>query len=63
MSPVAVPDLRGAGLVDYRRVKIPEEIMDRPTTGLEGAAYETENLVSRSTSRRAPKSEPLPVEY
>jgi DNA-directed RNA polymerase subunit beta' len=34
-----------AGMEYYRRVKIPEEIIERPTTGLEGAAYEAEYLV------------------
>jgi hypothetical protein len=34
----------GTGMEYYRRVKIPEEIIERPTTGLEGAAYEAEYL-------------------
>jgi hypothetical protein len=34
-----------AGMEYYRRVKIPEEIIERPTTGLEGATYEAEYLV------------------
>jgi hypothetical protein len=46
----------GTGMEYYRRVKIPEEIIERPTTGLEGATYEAEYLVARSTSRKAPKS-------
>jgi hypothetical protein len=35
----------GTGMEYYRRVKIPEEIIERPTTGLEGAGYEAEYLV------------------
>jgi DNA-directed RNA polymerase subunit beta' len=35
----------GTGMEYYRRVKIPEEIIERPTMGLEGAAYEAEYLV------------------
>jgi DNA-directed RNA polymerase subunit beta' len=35
----------GTGMEYYRRVKIPEEIIERPTTGLEGATYEAEYLV------------------
>jgi hypothetical protein len=35
----------GTGMEYYRRVKIPEAIIERPTTGLEGAAYEAEYLV------------------
>jgi hypothetical protein len=35
----------GTGMEYYRRVKIPGEIIERPTTGLEGATYEAEYLV------------------
>jgi DNA-directed RNA polymerase subunit beta' len=34
----------GTGMEYYRRVKIPEEVIERPATGLEGA-YEAEYLV------------------
>jgi DNA-directed RNA polymerase subunit beta' len=35
----------GTGMEYYRRVKIPEEVIERPATGLEGATYEAEYLV------------------
>jgi hypothetical protein len=35
----------------YRRVKIPEEIIERPTTGLEGATGEAEYLVEPEHSK------------
>jgi hypothetical protein len=50
----------GTEMEYYRRVKIPEEIIERPTTGLEGATYEAaEYLASRSTSRRGRRFKPV----
>jgi len=39
------PAFAGGGTQYYCRVKVPDEIIEGPTTGLEGATYEAEYLV------------------
>ena len=51
----------GTGMEFYRRIKIPEEVIERRRRRPRGRATRPSTWSSRSTSRKAPRSSHLPA--